>query len=153
MTIRLSCPFRSDLDLDLAPTHLYAGLVQLGESCQFLPVVDVRVLVVSKGQFQLLQLLVAEGGAVASSGGRGERPARSALADSYGGLTQRHLPLSLPDICFQEGREEPVGGSSSGFKATLAQDKRTRASSRRVNAHRKCRGLRRLHGSQWNWGT
>lgn len=85
---------------------MYASLVELGESCQLLSVVDVGVLVVGEGQLQLLQLLVAEGGAVASPGGGGEGPARPAQADGGGGLTQRPLPLRLPDICFQEGGEE-----------------------------------------------
>lgn len=69
-------------------THLYAGLVQLGDAGQLLPVVDVRVLVLPKGQLQLLQLLVAEGGAVASPGRGGVRPAPPAEADGCGGLTR-----------------------------------------------------------------
>lgn len=59
-----------------------------------------------EGQLQLLQLLVAEGGAVASPGGGGEGPALPSQADGSGGLSQRALPLRLPDICFQEGGEE-----------------------------------------------
>ena len=46
--------------------HLNAGLVELGEAGQLLPAVDVGVVVLSERHLQLLQLLVAEAGAVAA---------------------------------------------------------------------------------------
>lgn len=83
-------------------SHLYASLIELGDTGQLLSVVDVRILVLSEGHFQLFQLLVAEGGALSSPGWGGVGPAPPAKADTQGGLTQRPLPHRLSYICFQE---------------------------------------------------
>lgn len=69
-------------------SHLYAGLVELGDAGQLLSVVDVRVLVLSKGHFQLFQLLVAEGRAVTSPSTGRIGPVPSAETSGHGGLTQ-----------------------------------------------------------------
>lgn len=82
-------------------SHLYASLIELGDAGQLLSVVDVRVLVLSKGHFQLFQLLVAEGGAVASPG-RGRIGPAPPETSSHGGLTQWALPHWLTYICFQD---------------------------------------------------
>lgn len=137
---------------------MYASLVELGEPHQLLSVVDVGILVVCEGQLQLLQLLVAEGGAVAPPGGGGERPALPAQADGSGGLTQRPLPLGLPDICFQEEEEEKNESEAPAPVSRLRSPRTTGASAtsftnQRVNAHKNRRGLRRLHGSQCHRGT
>lgn len=97
------------------PSHLYASLVELGDSGQLLSVVDVRILILSKSHLQLFQLLVAEGGAVSPPGWGGVSSALPAQADSHGGLTQWPLPRRLTYICFQQGENEfeasaPVSG-------------------------------------------
>lgn len=84
--------------------HLYASLIQLGDAGQLLSVVDVRVLVLSKGHLQLLQLLVAEGGAVTPPGWRVVGPAVPAQAHRHGGLAQWRFPHRLSNLCFQEGK-------------------------------------------------
>ncbi|KAG7229864.1 hypothetical protein INR49_012388 [Caranx melampygus] len=62
---------------------------QFGDAGQLLSVVDVRILVLSKGYFQLFQLLVAESGAMASPGRGGVGTAPPAeTTSSHGGLTQ-----------------------------------------------------------------
>lgn len=86
----------------ISRSHLYASLVELGNTSQLLSVVDVRILVLSKGHLQMFQLLVAEGGAVSSPGRGGVGPAPPAQADPHGGLTQRALPQRLSYICSQE---------------------------------------------------
>lgn len=82
--------------------HLYPGLVQLGDPGQLLPVVDVRVLVLSEGDLQLLQLFVGEGGAVAPPGRGGVGPPLPAHADRHrGGLAGGALPRRLPYVCVE----------------------------------------------------
>ncbi len=69
-------------------SHLYASLIELGDAGQLLSAVDVRILVLSKGHFQLFQLLVAKGGAVASPGWGWEGCAPPTETYSHGGFTQ-----------------------------------------------------------------
>lgn len=83
-------------------SHLYPRLIQLGEPGQFFPVVDVWVLVLSKGHLQLFQLFVGEGGAVASPGGGGVRPFLPARAGHRRGLTWGPLPQRVSYVCFQQ---------------------------------------------------
>lgn len=90
-----------------AGVDLYAGLVELGDASQLLSVVDVGILVLSKGRLQLLQLLVAEGGAVASPGRRRVGPAPPAEARAHGGLAG--LPRRPRYICFQGEEWERLG--------------------------------------------
>lgn len=85
--------------------HLYPRLVQLGDPGQLFSVVDVRILVLPKGDLQLFQLFVGEGGAVASPGGGGVGPFLPARADRWGGLTQGPLPRRFPYVCFQQGEK------------------------------------------------
>lgn len=68
-------------------SHLYPGLIELGDSGQLFSVVDVWILVLCECDFQLFQLLVAEGGAVASPGRRRVNSAPLAQPDHHGGLT------------------------------------------------------------------
>lgn len=90
------------------PSHLYASLIEFSDSSQLLSVVDVRILILSKRHFQLLQLFVAEGGAVTSSGWGGVCSAPSIESYSHRGLAQCPLPHRLSYICFQ-GREKKRG--------------------------------------------
>lgn len=83
-------------------SHLYPRLIQLGDPGQFFPVVDVWILVLSKGHLQLLQLFVGEGGAVASPGGGGVRPLLPGRGRHHRGLTQGALPQRFPYVCFQQ---------------------------------------------------
>lgn len=83
-------------------SHLYASLIEFGDAGQLLPVVDVRILVLPKGHFQLFQLLVAEGCAVASPSRGRIGPVAPAETSSHRGLTQRPLPSRLAYICFQD---------------------------------------------------
>lgn len=46
------------------PSNLDAGLIKFSLLSQLLSAVDVRVVVVSEGQLQLLQLFMAEGGSM-----------------------------------------------------------------------------------------
>lgn len=87
----------------------------------------------TEGYFQLLQLLVAEGGAVASPGRGGVNSAPPPEANRHGGLAQRPLPRRLADICFQEEEKEfeallsqPTRLSSSCFLASSARYKKRR---------------------------
>lgn len=74
----------------------------------------------TKGYLQLLQLLVAEGGAVASPGWGGVNSAPPTEANGHGGLTQRPLPHRVADICFQEEENE--------FEALLSERRRLSSS-------------------------
>lgn len=49
-------------------SHLYSCLVQLGQSGQFLPAVDIRIMALGEGRLQFLQLLLSECSPVAAPG-------------------------------------------------------------------------------------
>lgn len=100
-------------------SHLYASLIEFGDAGQLLSVVDVGVLVLPKGHFQLFQLLVAEGRAVTSPSRGWIGPVPPAETSGHGGLTQWPLPPWLAYICFQDEDRKKSWGFSVIAKKDL----------------------------------
>lgn len=82
--------------------------MQVGAAGQLLPAVDVGVLVESEGGLQLLQLFVAEGGAVAAAGGGQVGPAPPGRPILEGGPVQGPPPGTPSHICFQEQKQREL---------------------------------------------
>lgn len=48
--------------------YLYASLIKFGDPSKLLSVVDIRIVVLSESQLQVLQLFIAEGSSVSAAG-------------------------------------------------------------------------------------